>query len=359
MTIAVKISTVSLDNNLYDDFNYQCFSILATLHPEAKFIFVIDKAIDTNSILPSNVTTVIVGPQIKNNLLSRYWFNFKLPVILNKYNVDYFFSDSFFCNLKSNTKQIIHAYNNEFLNTVTGKKFSRKADYIIAPNEYVKKAIDDKFPLLIKKSIVIEYGIDNEFQQMEYSQKESIKHLHSDGVEYFLLHAKDETNDKIIMTLRAFSVFKKWQKSNMKLLIIINEKQEPDLSKNLSNYKYKSDVKLIVNTSEVDLISIVATSYACIFIADRLFIQKIMLRALKMHIPIILPDEEFFHSSFIDAALYGVETENALSKNMILLYKDEDYRNQLIDAGKIMANSLDWNIIVSKLWNTIIESTET
>ena len=359
MTIAVKISSASLDSNLNNDFNYHCFSVLAKLHPEVKFIFIAEAAINTNSISQSNVTTVITGPQIKNMLLAHYWYSFKLPAILNKYNADYFFSDYFFCNLKSNTKQIIRANNDVFLKSGRGRKFALKSDYIIASNEYVKKTIDDKFPLLKNKTIVIQHGTDNKFEHLEYSQKESIKSLYSDGVDYFLLYAKGETNDKIIMALRAFSVFKKWQKSNMKLLIILNEKQETDLSKNLSNYKFKDDVKLISDAPEIDLISIAAASYTSIFIDDDLLVQKNMLDALTMNIPIILPDHDYFHSSFSNAALYGVESEKTLSKNMILLYKDENHRNQLIEAGKLLVECLDWNIIVSKLWRTIIESTET
>jgi len=240
-----------------------------------------------------------------------------------------------------------------------GRKFASKSDYIIASNEYVKKTIDDKFPLLKNKSTIIQHGTDNKFQHLDYLQKESIKSSYSYGVDYFLLHAIGETNDKILMTLRAFSVFKKWQKSNMKLLIILNEKQETVLSKNLSNYKFKDDVKLIVNAPESDLISIAATSYSSIFIDDKLLVQKNMLDALTMNIPIILPDHEFFHSSFSNAALYGVESEKSLSKNMILLYKDENQRDQLIESGKLLAKRLDWNNVVSKLWSTIIESTET
>jgi glycosyltransferase involved in cell wall biosynthesis len=118
-------------------------------------------------------------------------------------------------------------------------------------------------------------------------------------------------------------------------------------------------VKLIVNAPEIDLISIAASSYTSIFIDDDLLVQKNMLNALTMNIPIILPDHEYFQSSFFDAALYGVESEKSLSKNMILLYKDENQRDQLIESGKLLAKRLDWNNIVSKLWSTIIESTET
>ena len=83
----------------------KCFSDLAGKYWEHHFIFIFDRAFDPAIIIQKNITPIIVSPQIKNRLLSHYWYNFKLPKALNKYHADIFINNGVNCSLRTPTKQ--------------------------------------------------------------------------------------------------------------------------------------------------------------------------------------------------------------------------------------------------------------
>lgn len=136
------------------------------------------------------------------------------------------------------------------------------------------------------------------------------------------------------MLLKAFSIFKKWQQSNMKLLIIVNNKNATILSKLISNYKYRSDVQTIEN-SHTKINEIRFSAYAAIFLNTKgLFSMKAM-SFLENEIPIFMATEESYNFSFEKCSLFFYNNEQSIAENLILLYKDEMLRNRLIENGKV------------------------
>src|SRR5262245_60083883 len=138
MTIAVQISLSGTENDLLDNFNYQCFSLLAGDHPNDHFIFIFDSPFDPSLINHSNITPVILGPEMKNSLLQYYWYNFKLPRILNKYNASIFISSNHICSLRTEAEQTafikdVHVFRNRKLRDIKkyASRFINEAEEII------------------------------------------------------------------------------------------------------------------------------------------------------------------------------------------------------------------------------------
>lgn len=360
MTIAVQIS---LTGSTADHFNYRCFTILAALHPGVHFVFIYDRPFNPAPGLPSNITPVLVGPQMRNGLLHHYWYQYKLPGILNHYNAAMFISSGSSCSLRSDTQQCItisdlsgfepngQRYMKKFI-----RRFIGKATKIVVPNIFMKDRLSKLDPQSAEKLTVILPGTDSEVQPLPYNKKEEVKKQYAGGPEFFILHGAGTKMATIITVLKAFSHFKKWQKSNMQLLIIPAVEHEQPLQKTLLSYKYREDVKLlsIASLESSTTALLLSSAYAAIFLPDKERLFNDMLVALQTNTPVILPEREFYSSGLGDAAAYTAENDKAISQMMILLYKDEDLRNRLIGNGRLLTRSLEWEKTAVLYWKTII-----
>jgi hypothetical protein len=98
---------------------------------------------------------------------------------------------------------------------------------------------------------------------MEWEDREKIKEKYTGGTEYFLYTGPIYPPDPLITLLKAFSHFKKWQQSNMKLVMAgsVNRKTGK-LKEKLATYKYREDVIIIENPVTELLHELAAAAYA-------------------------------------------------------------------------------------------------
>jgi hypothetical protein len=352
MTIAVQINSSSSKSNFFGDFNYAYFSLLSKLHKDFKIIFISDQPFDPCIFIESNIELITLTPQIRNSISARIWYTIKLKRILKNNKTDFFFSNSYFCNLKKWSKQIIFIADDTFLKKKSMEKYIHASTFIITSNEYIQTKLSERFPALINKLLFIPPFISDNIKSINYSQKQEVKNMFSDGVDYFLFYAIHTTIANIMMTLKAFSIFKKWQLSNMKLLIITGEKQNKKLSVGIENYKFRSDVKFY-HENNTDVLC--SAAYASVFLPDGLKTENKMLDVMKMNIPILLPEHDYYQSFFKESALYFSNNESALSQKMMLVYKDESTRSSIINSAQLITSALNPNTVVEKIINTIIK----
>lgn len=122
---------------------------------------------------------------------------------------------------------------------------------------------------------------------MNWEEKEQVKDTYTGGREYFLFAGDIFPPDHIIILLKAFSHFKKWQLSNMKLVLAGKaNKKTAKLKDKLTTYKYREDVVIIENPSPDISDTLLQAAYAPVSID---------------------------------------KTEEELARHLLLLYKDEKY----------------------------------
>ena len=71
---------------------------------------------------------------------------------------------------------------------------------------------------MLIKLHVINPGIDEIFKPLDWEEKEIIREKYAEGKAYFLFSGDINRRSNLINLLKAFSFFKKRQKSNMMLL---------------------------------------------------------------------------------------------------------------------------------------------
>ena len=371
MTIAVHISFSDTPADPSKNFNYRCFSALAEKYPEHHFIFVFDKPYSPVLINQKNITPVLLSPQIRNRLLGHYWYNFKIPALLNKYHVDIFISNGIISSLRTTVKQCLILQDLSFLQNENlfgrgdtrylkkyFKKFVSKATYIAVITNSTAVALEKNIPEAKAKTHVIGYGMNVPLQNIGYNEMQITREKYSEGKEYFIGYITDVSAPNTTVLLKAFSAFKKRQLSNMQLVLVLSSSQQEKPVKDFATYKYRNEVKIVVAETESILAEITSAAYAALYLPAMEIMEDKGLLAIKNDIPLITTSNEFCKSLYNDAALYAKLEEKNIAEKMMLIYKNENMRNDLVNIGKLAGSIYSWDNTAANLWQVLQDTAE-
>lgn len=176
------------------------------------------------------------------------------------------------------------------------------------------------------------------FTAVPKETKETVKAAYTGGAEYFLYMGPIHKQANLLNLLRAFSQFKKWQNSNMKL-VLCGDKLWPrkDFERLLGTYKHRHDVVITGAIPIKEAAQLTASAYALVhpFAGDGPSVSA--LAAIQAAVPAIVIRTSANEAAGGNAFLYAQQNSTEeLAAKMMLLYKDETLRSQLIRNGKIL-----------------------
>ncbi len=157
----------------------------------------------------------------------------------------------------------------------------------------------------------------------------------TDGANYFL--AFQPLNGFVDM-LKEFSIFKKWQQTNMALVFIFeNDKEVVQAQALLAGYKFKESI-FIKPISKMEP-AWIAASYAILFNSIRFDKTSLIEMAIEYGIPLIFNNAENQSASLPISwqqagEQFSFEEKGGLSNHFKLYYKDELYLQARARMGK-------------------------
>lgn len=297
-----------------------------------------------------NITSICITPRSVNLVSLKLWYDVKLPLALKKYKIDVLICPNGICSLTTGVPQILlfqHFNFDKKNSSFTGLSFVRKynssfikkAKNIATVSREIKDKITDEHKTELQKVIVSGLGAPDLFKPIEWEEKEAIKEQLVDGFEYFIFTAGLHPAANVINVLKAFSIFKKWQKSGMKLVIVAfdNKFLQAELDK-LSTYKYRKDVIIKTDLPDEDAVKLITASYAVIHTpSSNQFISPV-LEALAGSVPIIATMGNGMREVAAEGALYvNPAKPEEIAEAMKTIFKDENLRSKLIENGKLQA----------------------
>lgn len=365
MKIAVNTRALNMGElGGYGFFIEEIFSRITRLYPEYEFYFISEKPFSFEFSSLSNVKEINIKPLIHVNRIRRRWFNWRISSLVKKIKADILINVDDLSGLKTDINQLIIVYDIHFLHTsksqtnknkkAASNKFSKSA-IIITASESLKKDIQKELQLPEKNFQVVAHPPSSLFQPVEEREKEKIKILFADGNEYFIYKVLTQSDKKLFILLKAFSAFKKKQKSNMKLLIVLSSANKSiDLLKQLKTYKYRDDVKVIEITNKQTLAKLVAGAYALIDLSGNEHFSYSGQEAIQCHTAAIVSNNSVVSETEKETYLY-VNNDNYedVAQKMMFLYKDENLRTKLIENGKKRPSFLSWDEAAKKMWDCI------
>lgn len=349
----------------YEAFMFSILNYLTEKFPKHQFLYIFDEPYDDKLIFTKNVLPIIAGPKTSNSLRLQYWLNYKIPALLRKHKADVFLSMEGICSLGTKIPQCLLLSDLRFLQlpqllkktqTRFYKKntaaFLAKAKAIATVSEHAKKVIVDHYKIAAENITVIHPAIDEIFKPLDWEEQEIIKEKYAEGKAYFFCNG----NSNLINLLKAFSFFKKRQKSSMMLLIAGNA--DENFKKEFKTYKLRNEVKLLEDMDKTELAKITASAYAMVHPVLYDDIALPALQSLQCHVPLVTADAGSLPSVFGEAALYvNPESFENIAQKMMLVFKDEDRAKQLVKASNELMKLYQLDKNTSLLMECILKAT--
>ena len=372
----IAVNAIFLQHNQlegYGRYAKEVFSRIVREHPEHEFIFVFDRPYDESYIFSNNVTPIVVRPAARHALAFKVWYDIKAPLALQSFKPDVWIQPFGFCSLTSNIPQVLLVHDLAFLHFPRfiawhhrwyyqwfTKKFLHKAKKIVTVSAFTKKDIINKYEIDSYKIDIVEGAAHTGFKPLSWQEKESVKDGFSDGREYFLFTGGIHPRKNLLNLLKAFSLFKKWQQSPMKLLVVGRLAwQYKAVLEKLKTYKYREDVVLLGYLSDEQLARVTAAAYALVYPSFFEGFGLPIIESMQCEVPVICSKSSSMPEIGGDAALYVDPNDpDAIAKQMMAIYKDETLRNQLIAKGALQAKKFNWDTTAGKLWQIIMDASK-
>ncbi|MBX3257291.1 MAG: glycosyltransferase [Chitinophagaceae bacterium] len=303
---------------------------------------------------PVNIQTakhIILKPPVTASLWKQAWYKQRLASVIQKER-----PSCIFC-INGNSIQTKNNIPRCVLITRESNKGAgnRQAGvYFITLSAYLKQQLTEKG--IDPGSIhVIRPQASECFVSADWDTHESIKKKYAGGAEYFLFPAYNTTDEQVVNVLKAFSLFRKWQKSNTRLLIYTGDgSASPRWEKSLVSYKFRDDVVVQGPVPEEERALITACAMCMLYFPRYDATGIALLECLRVHVPAITRHTGAIPETVDDAALYadGNDVEDIAGK-MKKLYRDEKLRTQLMSRITEKAAASNNNHAAEQWWAVI------
>jgi glycosyltransferase involved in cell wall biosynthesis len=343
-------------------------SRLAAQHPAHEFVLIFDRDYDQQFITAPNIRAVVTGPPARHPVLWKWWYDYKIPAVLKKYQATVFVGTGGFCSLRTRVPQVLVVHDLAFLHYPQGlpglyrgfykkytPRFVKKAAAVFTISEFSKKDIVERYATAGEKITVAWNGIRDDMQPLTFEEKEAVKQQYTGGLEYFIYTGSIHPRKNLTHLLKAFSIFKKWQHSNMKLLLCGRLAwQYEAFVKSLETYKYRHDVQLTGYLPGAEQARLLAAAYALVYPSHFEGFGLPIAEAMQCGTPVITSNTSAMPEVGGDAALYaGPDDIEGIAAQMMRLYKDEELRSQLRQKGLERAARFNWQQSANALWSCI------
>jgi glycosyltransferase involved in cell wall biosynthesis len=303
-----------------------------------------------NSVTANNVITSVTlgfGSLITSVLQQR-----RLTTYIKKSKTDLIIQNAVSFIKQKKVPQLFIADDIENLPPV--KKISYSKIFLLTYSEAAKQVLADKGYTNIVH--VIPFISDSIFQPITWSMQQQVKIDYTEGREYFFTPNNFSSIEGLLSLLKAFSGFKKWQHSSMKLVLTGKLYVPPsDWEEKLNTYKYREDVLVYNKLAEEEKVKLLAGAYACIHLPQNDNDLLPLMQSMQCHTPVITFTTAST-SEYAAGAVLAITASNyeELTQQMILIYKDENLRNKLIENCALQAEVYAKEKTMKALQNIIL-----
>ncbi len=210
-----------------------------------------------------------------------------------------------------------------------------------------------------EKIIVVPAVPAEEVAGLTTAEKEKIKQRYVQGKEYFLADMTGAGEKAAMDLLKAFSLFKKRQLSNMQLVFTGRMSGAAgEIRRRLETYKYRLDVHWPDELPQAEEGRLAAAAYAALFPVDGNTLGASLLNAWKTGVPVIAVNGGLLEELAGGAALGAVAGDPAsLAARLMLIYKDENLRGDLIAGGLDRLGAFSRERALDIIWEGIRRTT--
>lgn len=344
-----------------------CHEYLLQNKCEAEWFFIMDRTYVNNESLKRIPSKNIL---LKKKFLPgwKFWYDVQLPLLTKKHKADLLITTSGIASASTvpqcswmpdlpeskgskKNKGYFGFYKKRMQTTLQRSQIifvcsEKKRQQIIRENDFVKSTI-----------MVVRSTADERYHMLSWTEKENSKVKYAAGKEYFIV-AVNGPQQNLINLLKAFSRFKKRQQSNIQLVFVGKDlKMDPGFIEQLATFKYRSDVYIYHNFDEDEIIKLISGAYALVHPFDDDETGTFVLNAFKAQVPVIASGKGSLPEIAANAVLYAsLHDFELLASQLMLLFKDESLRKQLIEKGNLQWQQFNRDESMAQLQNAIMQA---
>lgn len=337
----------------FEGFIYHLLYSLCRLKHTDTFVFL---SYDNRIPLPGNGIPAEVKIPFFAQPISTAWYNRKLSAFIKKEKPGIYISLNGKPISADITQMLIISEDtgNRVIKSVHQHIQIQQWHKIITSSGLMKQKLEEQ-GIAETNILVLPHAPNIHYQPVDWEKKETVKNKYTGGKEFFFMPATQVPAQNIINTLKAFSQFKKWQQSNMQLVIGGNPVMNKQTQQLLDTYRYRKDVLIMEkNTDEKTYTEILASAMAMIYLPAGEEKSILIAEAMQCGIPVITAPSALLREAGGDAVLYSDPGDIPhLAGEMVKLYKDEKFRQTLVLKGKERIMPVKEEIIMEKFWNYI------
>lgn len=217
---------------------------------------------------------------------------------------------------------------------------------VICYSERDRVWLEGMRPELKGRIRVLTVHADESIRVMPEAERERVKAGLTQGREYFLADISGCGEEEMVNLLKAFSLFKRRQRSQMRLVLAGESGMQRQMGERLKTYKYREDVDWRADRADVGPAACAPGSgsdagaayrgaaYAVMLPVEGNSLGTTMLNTWKAGVPVIVPAGGLLAEMAQGAAL-GMNPGDpaSLAGQLMRIYKEEDIRRQLIGKG--------------------------
>lgn len=339
----MRIAVIHHNSDLDNDYGAYLSTLLDELAEESgyqvKEHFLIK--LRKEQITGSNIIIHFVVPS-HNKLTLSYWYSIKLPKLIKHYQIEKVISLKGFA-LSTSVQQLLVIPDEVAISAKPAEQIKKRMTgkdsakiKMLTYSKSLKEKVLTTFSKPETGVFYIPYSAPPVFRPREWHDKLYLKSKYSENKEYFACFLREDDLDTMMLLLKAFSVFKKWQNSSMKMLILSKGDGFSDrLKDKLSTYKYRGDVTLVEEAEKREIAEMAATAYALVYFpqndSDLWAIVVSMISAVPVITSYTSSAEEYVGKGgvFIDK-----KDPAAIGKSLIDMYKNEQTRTKMADEAE-------------------------
>ncbi|MFM7709601.1 MAG: hypothetical protein ACKO5C_01685 [Ferruginibacter sp.] len=278
---------------------------------------------------PENILIVSLGMKKTNRFLSRFILKKKLLRLLQEFNIDHMLIDEpAISGLTFPSLIYLHALPGEVI-SARQQTILLEAKKILCASPAGLTMLRAMLPPLGDTLLHIPPDLLSTPSPIEQGEDEAT-------APYWLYLGWHDQPDPYLMLLKAFSVFKKWTHSGLKLRFLY----PPDaLGNHLQTYKYRSDVWLPDQNQAAQTIR--EQAFAYLDFSNAVSIHQAAYFAVRHRKALLVPTHPEYEQLYENGLYYASDRPEQIGKQLIQIYKDETAVHEKI--AFLQQHTATWN----------------
>lgn len=348
-------------------FEYETLKRITVSHPEHEFYFIFDREWDDGFIFSDNVHPIKTKLPSRHPVLWYKQFHHSIPKILQKHNIDLFFSpdgwnvpkqfnslivlhDLNFVHFPKNLPPLSRWYYEHFFPV-----YARNANRIVTVSNYSKQDIAKSFSIDPARIDVVYNGSSKEFVPLNDAEKQKVKQQYANSKEYFVFVGALNPRKNIYKLLSAFDDFCERSNTNIDLVVAgVPMFSNVFFNSNKDHLKHRDRIHFVGRIGREELARLVGGALSLVLPSTFEGFGIPIVEAMYCDVPVITSNITAMPEVAGDAALlidpYSIES---ITNAMIKMATDKKIRNSLIKKGKKRREIYSWDRTAIKLWESI------